>query len=274
LYLFIFFFILISMNKIALICILFIDIFMISTPAESQLRSFDALFPGITERQKQRIFTDEGMINSFLRNETPLFVPASNSGINLWPVVMEKIPSQMVEALAVVPYNNRPLSRLDIYNVLQKIRNLSNYTINSKSRGTIPLFEGSTRIDTPNRNRPIPDPPPALILPSTETIYVRVKDAFFGNTYLRGDFSTSYYGITYRLTNSTTIWYAIFPVMGTEKLAMVIYAEPVAEGLLVYGLAGLDIPMFIATTINLADNINMRVRILMSWLIDNLKELN
>jgi len=261
------------MNKIALSGFLILNILLISFPAESQLRSFNELFPGITENQKQRIYSEEGMIHSFLRNETSLFVPGKNSGINLWPAVMEKIPSQMAEALIVVPYRNRPLNKLDIYNVLGKVRGLSNYTINSRSRGTIALFSESTRIDTPNRNSPIPDPPPALILPSAETIYGRYKDPYFGNTYLRGDFSVNQYGVIYRLTNTNTIWYFIFPVMGAEKLALVFYAEPVAEGLLVYGLAGLDIPMFIASNIDLSDHINMRVRIVMNWLTDNIKEI-
>jgi len=238
------------------------------------MRSLDELFTGLTEDQREEIFDSRGFSNTFLRNETPQITPAAGSGINLMPIVMEKIPAQLVEVLAVVPYNTRPLYRLDIYNAFGRIRNLSAYRINSRSRGNIPLFEETTRLEAPNRNRPIPDPPPALIVPASDTVFLRIKDSFFGNTYFRGTFTlNAAHGITYRLTNTAAVWYLIFPVMGAEQLALVVHAEPIDEGVLLYGLAGIDIPMYIATTINLTANINMRIRVIMNWLTDSLSAI-
>ena len=261
------------MIKIALAGLLINLFLIVPTPAEGQLRSFNDLFPGVTEGQKHRICTPEGMINSFLRNENPLFIPASGSGINLMPVIMEKIPAQLIEALFIIPYNGRPYSRLEIYNAFRRIRDFPKYTIETP-RGPVPVFEESTRIEVPNWNRPIPDPPPALTVPDSEIVFVRVRDMLFGITYFRGEFNTTPYGITYRLINSAAIWYIIFPVMGSEKLAMALYAEPVQEGLLIYGLAGIDIPMFIAARVDIASNVNIRVKVIIDWFNHNLRTAN
>jgi len=44
--------------------------------------------------------------------------------------------------------------------------------------------------------------------------------------------------------------------------------------LLIYGIAGIDVPEFLVTRINLSASIDVRVRIVISWLRDNLIALN
>ena len=239
---------------------------------ETGLRSFYGLFPLLTESERQMAFSEEGLKNTFTKNERQLIIPASNSGIDLLGTVMEKTPTVLIEALFMIPHSEREFTRLDAYNALGRIEKISSYTVFSPSRGGyIALFEESIRLENGNRNRPIPDPPPATILPSSETVYICLRDAFFGNTYFRGNFSAGIHGITYSLTNNTAIRFLVFPVMGAEKFPAILYVEPLAEGMLVYGIAGIDIPEFIASRINLAFQIDRRVTLLINWLRDGLK---
>ena len=218
------------------------------------------------------VFSEAGLRNTFRSDETQLIIPSSNSGIDIMSAVMEKSPTQLVEALVVIPYTRRTLNLLDIYNAIGRIQSISEQLIYSPSRGGyIPLFEQSTRLDGGRRNRPIPDPPPATILPSSETMYINLRDTFFGNTYFRGSLSTGRHGITYYMTNNTAIWFLVFPVMRAERFAAILYVEPIAEGTLVYGMAGIDIPEFIADRVNLGFQINRRVSVLINWLRDGFR---
>jgi len=257
------------MNRITLICLL--SLFVFSILYAEPPRSLDELFPNLTESQRQDVFITGGIRNTFFRHETPSYIPSSSFGIDLMGSILKKVPAQFIEALIVLPYNKRQLDKLDIYNAVRKIENLKNNFVYSPSRNKlIRIFEESFYIETPNRNNPIPNPPPVSVLPSSEILYVRVKDNAFGSAYFRGEFSTDSRGITYKLINTATIWYIFFPVMGAEKFAMTVYVEPIEEGILIYGMAGIDIPMFIAANINIAEAIDIRVKAVVSWLCENL----
>ena len=233
------------------------------------------LFPDLGVDQMQAVFSRAGLRNTFVWRETPQILPASNSGIDLLDIVMEKKPVQLVEALAVIPYNQRVLTRLDAYNAIGRIENISTYTVYSSSREEfIPLFEESTRLDNGSRSRPIPDPPPAAVLPSSETVYIRLKDTFFGNTFFRGTFSVSQYGIIYNMTNNTPVWFMVFPIMRAERFTAIIYVEPISEGMLIYGVAGLTVPEFLLNRMDIGFQIDRRVSLLMRWLRDGLVAMN
>ncbi|MCL2175076.1 MAG: hypothetical protein FWB73_03420 [Treponema sp.] len=262
-------------NKIIFTCLFLIHAFSVSAQAADSIRSLDELFPDLTENQRQEAFDTGGIRNTFFRHETPLYVPSPSLGVDLMGSILKRVPAQFIEALIVIPRNERQLDKLDIYNAVMKIENIKNYIVHSQSRNKmIRVFEESSQIEIPNRNSPIPDPPPASILPASQTIFVRVKDSSFGTTYFRGEFSADSRGITYRLINTAAIWFLIFPVMGAEKFAMSVYVEPIKEGILIYGMAGIDIPMFIASSINIAEAIDMRVKTVVNWLCDNLNSQN
>ena len=249
-------------------------VFSASLTEASPLRSIDYIFPYLDRNQRAEVFTAEGLRNTFLEHETPLLIPAAGSGVNILGTVMDKNPLQLVEALVVVPYSRRILSKLDAYNAIGRIGDIRNQLIYSYSRDMyIPLFEESTRLYNGRRNRPIPDPPPATELPCSETVYIRLRDTFFGTTYLRGSLTTGSYGITYYLTNNAAIWFLLFPVMRAERFAAILYVEPVAEGMLVYSVAGIAIPEFIANRVNLAANIDRRITVFMNWLSTSFRSM-
>ena len=54
--------------------------------------------------------------------------------------------------------------------------------------------------------------------------------------------------------------------MRAERFAVIFYVEPVREGILVYSVAGVAIPEFIANRANLAENINNHITVFMDWL--------
>jgi hypothetical protein len=234
-------------------------------------RSFDELFPGLSQRQKRMVSSSEGLKRTFEKDGSPTLIPNPASGIDLLNIVMQKNPSHIVEALVLVPYNERELDILDTYNALGRIKDIKDYPLTINNR-VINIFEESTRLESARNRRPAADPPPADTLPYAETIYLRLKDTFYGNLYIRGDISMSLYGITYSMTNFTDVRYFLIPVIRAERISINIYLEPVKEGVLIYSMSGLYIPGFIADRVNLTPNINIRITVLISWITDGLRK--
>ena len=240
----------------------------------ADLRSLTEIFPDLSFREVREVFSPGGLRNTFLRDEIPLIRPAADSGVDLLGQAMTKQPSQLVEALIVIPYTGRLLTKLDAYNVIGRIRDISNYQVFFDSQEAyVTIFEESTRLQDGRRNRPIPDPPPATVLPSSEIMYVLLRDTFFGNTYFRGTLHTGSRGITYYLTNNSAVWFLIFPVMRAERFTALLYVEPVREGMLIYGVSGITVPDFIASRVNLAANIDRRITVFINWLSDGFRSI-
>jgi len=248
--------------------------FLSPLPADS-LRSFDEIFPGLGENQKREIFGAEGLIRSIKRNEKLEFIPAPNSGIDLAGVIAKENPSYLAESLLVIPHEGRILDRLDIYNALGRIGDLKGRLYRSHTRNAeVPLFEEATRIESERNTRAIPDPPPARLLPNSETVFIRLKDINFGNSYYRGDMIVSPHGVTYNITNFRNISYLVFTVMREGKFSAVLYMEPLAEGMLIYSMAGADASDFIAGLIDIPSAISKRLAVFIGWISDGLKAAN
>ena len=256
-------------------------VLLFSFPAEAQtssgrpsraLRSLDELFPDLGDMRSE-VFSEAGLVRALGKNDAPGPLPASGSGIALHNSILEKRPSYLAVSLMVVPYSGRPLDMLDAYNALGRISDLKGRLYYSNTRrAEIPLFEEATRIQSAQRNTPIPDPQPATLLPSSETIYVRLKEANFGNSYFRADISTSPFGVTYNMTNFRSISYLIFPVMAQEKFSAKLYLEPLTEGMLVYSIGGADLPDIFGAMIDIPSFIANRLVFFTRWISDSLKK--
>jgi len=236
-----------------------------------QTRSFDDIFPDLSQLQKAMAMSSRGIRYSFENGESPSLIPSPASGINLLSRVMAKKPSHIIEALVLMPYNKRELDFLDIYNALRRIKNIQDHTLSIRGND-IKLFLDTTRLESAQRRRPIPDPPPANILPSSETMYLRFVDQYMGDLYVRGDISMGLYGITYSMSNFRDVFFSIFRIMKAESFSAIIYLEPVKEGILVYSMSGIYIPGFIAHRVNLTPNMNNRITILVNWINEGLRE--
>ena len=237
-----------------------------------ELRSFDDIFPGLLRNQRRMAMSIDGLRNSFTKEDSPILFPNPDTGINLISSVMSKNPSHIIEILLVVPYEEKELDMLDVYNALGSIGDIKNHTILLNSGREFNIFVESTRLAGAKNRKSIPDPPPATFLPFSETIYLRLKEFYFGNLFLKGDISISPYGVTYSMTNFTDIRFFLLPVMKAERFTALIYLEPVKEGVLIYSMSGLYIPGFLTEGVNLTPSINSRIGVLINWITDNLKK--
>ena len=235
-----------------------------------ETRSIDDIFPNLSEGLKALIMSDDGLRHSFSVNEPPIFTPYPDLNIDLYESVMDKDPSHLIEALLVMPYTDRELGLLDIYNALGRVSNIKDYpaTVNNND---VYIFTESTRLESSSNRRAIPDPPPSMNLPFSETMYIRLREINMGNLFLRGDITFSVYGLTYSMTNFLDVRYFFFPIVRAERFSAIIYLEPVKEGMLIYCVSGFYLPGFIADRANLTPNINRRIEIFIKWITDGLR---
>jgi len=236
-----------------------------------EIRSFDTLFPHFSRRQRRMAMSNIGLRHYFMKDESAMLLPDPDLEIDILGSIMKKDPSHLIEALAIVPYDGRELDLLDIYNALGRIEKIKDYPA-SMNDNDFYVFTESTRIESARNRRAIPDPAPAVTLPLSETMYLRLKEVNFGNLFIRGDISISVYGITYSMTNFTDVRYFFLPIMKAEKFTTILYLEPVKEGILIYSMTGFYLPGFIADRVNLTPNINRRIEIFINWITDGLRE--
>ena len=244
-----------------------------------EIRSFDTVFPNLSPTLKMTAMSNQGLRHYFLTdkstnnssNDFPIIIPNPDLEIDLLGSVMKTNPSHIIEALLLMPFNERELDLLDIYNALGKIENIKNHSVTTNNRETF-IFTESTRIENTRSRTAIPDPTPAEELPFSETMYVRLKEITFGNLFLRADISISLYGITYSMTNFADVRYFLIPIMRAERFVTIIYLEPVREGMLIYSVSGFYLPGLIADRVNLTGNINRRIEVFIKWITAGLRE--
>jgi hypothetical protein len=236
-----------------------------------EIRTLDEIFPYLSQKEKTAAMNDDGLRRSFVKSESPEIIPNPDLEIDLYRRILQKNPSHLIEALVVVPYKEKEFDLLDIYNALGKIEKIKDQTATQSGR-EVNIFTESTRIDNARSRKAISDPPPSSTLPFSETMYIRLKEMFLGNIFLRGDMLISRYGITYSMTNFIDVRYFLIPIMKAERFITIIYLEPVKEGILIYSMTGIYLPGFIADRIALTPNINRRIRIFIKWINEGLKK--
>jgi hypothetical protein len=234
-------------------------------------RSFGDIFPGIGPALTARVFSADGFIDSYEASEGLTLRPAADSGVQITGPVLAKGPSFFVESLQVIPDTEGTIDLVKVYNVLGKVRNLKDRRYHSASRGEVPLFEEAARIESIRKTSPLPDPPDAASVPASQTIYIRLKDATFGNSYYEADLTADRRSLRYRLINKKNLSYGIIPVIKEEKFITQIYIEPLTEGLMIYSVSGADVSNFIASRINVTSAIRKRVETIIDWLADGVK---
>lgn len=260
-----------SFRKTAGVCPFFFAFVFLSSLCAQPARSINVIFPSLTQSEKNSVFSNEGLKHSFQKNDSVLLTPAANSGVDIISIVMERNPSYLVELLLVIPYSERELDMLDAYNAISRIKNIRDhlYFSGAQNRGSV-IFKETTRLESATRRTPIPDPPFSTVLPSSETMFLRFDDTNFGYLYIRGDVYTNRHGLIYNMTNFEAVRFLFFNIVKAEKFSAVVYIEPVIEGMLVYGVAGIDLPGFIASLINIPLEIEKRLIVLIGWLTDGL----
>jgi len=239
-------------------------------------RSFNDIFPGIAPAVRQAAFSNAGYSKPAERMPRfSLIGGASGSGIDTQIIdsVFARKPGFLVESIKVVPDTADGYSLLDVYNALGNIRGLKGRLYDSFSRNEkVVLFEEATRIESPKKNTPVADPPPASGIPPSETIYMRFKDTHFGNSFYRGDIALFGRGLRYNLSNNKNINYFFITVIKEEMLSIQFYFEVISEGVLIYSLAGADVSDFVSSRIDMPSAINKRLAVIISWAAEGIAE--
>jgi hypothetical protein len=228
-------------------------------------RSFDLLFPRLDAATKGRIFSPEGFVVSTKTAAGLTLLAASALDAAISDSVFKQHPAYLTESLLVIP-TSKPVSFTRIYNAVGNIRGLKGRLYHSFTRKEeTPLFEDATRIASSKKLSPIPDPPLAASVPASETIYIRLKDVNFGNSYYRADITANGQGLLYTLSNFKSLTYLFIPVIKEDKFIAQLYFEPIVEGVLVYSLAGTDVSDFIASQVDIPSAIRKRLDVIIQW---------
>jgi hypothetical protein len=175
-----------------------------SFPLFAQVRSLDAIFPGLAGNIRSAALSGEGYIRSSTKSAG--FKSLSGTGTSMIDpqiagAVFSKQPGFIVESLRVLPKTPNT-GLLEVYNALGNIRGLKGRLYNSHTRNRdVSLFEDATRLESEKKNVPVADPGPAFMIPYSETVYIRLKDVNFGNSYYRGEMKLVPHGLRYSLSN-------------------------------------------------------------------------
>jgi hypothetical protein len=254
-------------KKITLICLLlFITPFFLFP----QVRSFAELFPAMGAEQRIAAFSASGYLYYGDRAATLTLNPQTPDNTAISKSSLGPNPGIFVEALRVLP--NKGISLLNVYNALERVRDLKGrtYSFDTRKKQT-PLFTDAIRIENPQKIRAfLPDPPPAFAVPYREVFYVRLTDALFGHCYFEVTLASSTRGILYRLNNFKTVTVGPFTVMKEKTFFGILYIEQVEEGLVLYCLAGAEVTDFIIKHVNVGSALNKRLDVLTAWLLDGL----
>jgi hypothetical protein len=237
-------------------------------------RSFYDIFPELDETQRADAFSPTGYNVTAGLSSPSLLSPLmafSKSGIPISAPVLSRNPPFFMESLTIFPYSSRYTGLITVYNALGKVRNLAGRVHRSEIPGKDPpVFSEANRVDDAPKPKILPDPPESLRIPPSETIYMRLKDKIFGNTYYQALITGTEDELFYTLTNFKTI-YAVFPIIREDKFIARLYIEPLREGLLIYSIMGVEVSNFYMSTIDVPGVMRKRAQVITDWLLDGLR---
>jgi hypothetical protein len=236
--------------------------------SQENRRSIDDIFPALSSGIKEQASSSGGYFVTHNKgDQTTMGIRDFDSPFRAQLNTIS--PSVVIESLFILPYQAEAPEPLAIYNGLRHVRNLKGRLYHSDTRGAdVPLFEDATRLESAKRTRAIDDPPPRQTLPDAETIYIRLKDINFGNSYYQADVKKTPRGFTYSLSNNRNVTYGIFTVIRSGNFITQFYFEPIDEGILIYVLSGAEVSNFIASKIDIPSAIQKRLAVIIGWAVD------
>ena len=261
------------MLKKYVLIILFYLIF--ASFASAQLRAFNDIFPNLSKDDRSEVFSKEGFVKTNTKKSGFNIIGENTVGIDgsILRKVLDMDPGYLVESISIIPVKPEDVTLLDIYNALGKIRNLKGKLYSSYTRKQfVPLFEEATRITSEKNMTSIPDPPPSNIIPQEETAFVKLKDVNFGNSYYRAEAKLYKNGLCYTLTNFKSLSYLLVPIIKEGNFIALLYLEPIKEGILIYGFAGVNISDFFASKISVNSAISKRLGVITAWAAEGIQK--
>ncbi|MDR0452274.1 MAG: hypothetical protein LBH15_04460, partial [Treponema sp.] len=65
--------------------------------------------------------------------------------------------------------------------------------------------------------------------------------------------------------------YLLFRIIRQDKFFAWFYMEPLAEGVLLYGVSGAEVSAFVSKQVDMPSAIAKRLRVITGWVVDGLK---
>jgi len=260
------------MNKKAVIMSIFMLFFFFQVVnVFPQVRTIMQVFPACTAEQRNAALSSEGYLYYGNRKENLTLMPHTSETIKISRSSLGPKPGFFLEYLQILPRKN--VSLLHVYNAVQRIQDLKGRLYFSHtSKRYMPVFTDAVRIEGPKKLKSfLPDPPAARIVSSSEIIYARVTDARFGNCYFEITLTSDKQGLLFHITNFKTLTYGPIPVVKERILNVLLYMEPVEEGLAVYCLAGAEVSDFIARFVDIPTALDKRMSVFVEWMLDGTK---
>jgi hypothetical protein len=237
----------------------------------AQTRTLETLFPG-TDAAVLKAARSGGYSHPIKTTGGAAFTVKPVNEISAVFSVKQASPLYIIESLLVLK-NDRPVTKLDVYNALRRISTLKGRQYFSTTRNTTTvLFEDASVIADDKSLKKQNDPPTASSMPRSETIFITVDDANFGNCYYTAKINTDGAGIKYSLTNFRSINYLLVPAIKPGDLLIELYIEPLAEGVLIYGLAGITVSSLADRSVDIPSTITKRLDVIYQWIGDNIKK--
>jgi hypothetical protein len=234
-----------------------------------------AVFPSLADDIKKNALSADGFSASFEISKTkPVFLKSADSAVrSIAENIANSNPSFVFESLYIIQVADGSKDLLHVYRALSKVKKLQGRMYRSSTRGAyIPLFEEATRLENENSTKSKADPETLTTLPANEELFIRVKDANFGNCFYKANINIKERGLFYSLSNNKTITYMLVPVIKKNKLIINLYIEPVSEGFLVYAVAGIDVSNFVINNIDIPSAIQKRLNVIYGWIIEGLEQ--
>jgi len=259
------------LNCILLLCVNFFSLYAETSPTGK--RSLNDIFPRLPSDVREAAFSNAGYYHSYsTASRQNINSSGSALDVQIIDAVFSRKPGFLVESILVIPDTEGRYSLLDAYNALGKTRGLKGRVYHSHTRNEyIALFDDVTRLESAKKNVPVNDPLPASKIPDSETIYMRLNDVNFKQTFYRADITQVRYGLRYSLTNNKNMTYFLIPVIREEKFTAQLYFEPITEGILIYSLAGADVSDFVSSKIDMPSAITKRLAIIITWVAEGIK---
>jgi hypothetical protein len=242
-----------------------------------ELRTFREIFPNLNDDVKKTASGNSGYIKYSSRAEGINLICGHGNGAGIDQAIVNTIlaiePGYIVESITLLTAAPGSVTLLDIYNALGNIQDLKGRLYPSETKKQeVPLFEDAVRIVSEKKSTPVSDPPPAALLPRNEVIYLRLKDANFGNSYYRAEMNIIQYGLSYTMSNFRNLSYFLIPVIKEGKFRAQMYFEPIQEGILIYSIAGMEINEFFASKIHIHSAIAKRLNVIVFWAADGIRK--
>jgi len=255
-------------------------LFAQSNDSAQTLARITDFVPGLTANEAQKLASDGNVETTYEKKIETRLAP-DFAGVTTIRNDLSKIKLVYgIEALYRVPIpesiRSNPDSWKILYNISRSISTLKGIQYYSASRQRMRIFYlKSYAISDPNSRKALADPRVSSI-PDQSTIYAFQEDSSFGSYVMKVDYTVGpdSYDPNYllmSLTNLTTMYYSIIPIIDPRSFQMHLSIVPHGDMLYIYGNSGVD-----TFTIGfLKDHINKsftnRLKAISDWYVAQMK---